>query len=107
GRVQLTVRRMVEGARREVLEIAPDTLSPAHVSTPSTPEAPPPPRNGVESWGTGATGAPSLPHGLPHADPLITASGAAPAANGVDGVVPHTIDPPAANQSHRRRRGTL
>jgi hypothetical protein len=85
GRAQLTVRRVVEGVRRELMCIGASSLYPAHGSTPSTPPSDIHRENGVETWGSNPPGQALSPPGLPHEHSDIP-------TNGVDGVVACAIE---------------
>jgi hypothetical protein len=108
GRVQLTVRRVAGGARREVLHLAAECLSVAPATTPSTPLAPAVGENGVQPRGSQPPGRALYPTPLPHGARDTAASGAATPPDGVDGVVLRTTDrsagediaPPPGAQLH-------
>jgi hypothetical protein len=91
GRVQLTVRRVIEGVRREVLHLAIDSIY-AHGTTPITPFATSTEANGVETRGSNLPGQVSLPHLLPHASSGV-------GDNGVEGVVPCATNAPTAQDA--------
>ncbi len=110
GRGRLTMRRMVGGARREVLHLAVRALYPEEPSQPSQPSQPEATRAsagsdvavpGTDSWDGFCTPEPessleSVPHGSP-AEPARPAGG----TNGTIGTVPRAGPPP-----NRARAGT-
>jgi hypothetical protein len=104
GRVHLTVRRTVAGARWEVLHLSADSLSMAEASAPSAPPATGAQRCGAQTGGTGAGGGGPMPQQVPQAVPQVgrdrIASAGAADRNGALGAPPRTtVSPPGADHS--------
>jgi hypothetical protein len=105
GRVQLTIRRVVEGARREVLHLRADTVYLAHTPTPATPSDAAPGGNGVVAGGSDSPEKGSLPHGLPHAStPFPPGASRTGRVDGVDGVEPCARDGSKGDDDSEGRR---
>jgi hypothetical protein len=111
GRVRLTVRRVVEGARREVLHLRAASLSDARESAPCAPSAPSATRareNGAQPWGTQPPGHGSVPHEVPHAAAENAGNGAQGAQGALlptrEGAAGAKISPPPGAQLYYEGR---